>query len=105
MADAMAVLRQRAKEYALQLNAKDSQLQQELLELKRQVLAKEREIKFAGEATKRFLDFSPSLAGVVQCPCCWILWQVRTDLHTVRGTADADEFACSACGSSFTVEI
>ena len=85
-------LNQLADEMVTGLQSRQSTLENEILQLEKQVLDKKSDLQTSRMASKRRMQFSPKLRGKDQCPECFIIYGAAADL---RMTGIANEATVS----------
>jgi hypothetical protein len=77
-------------------------LQREILDLKQRMAEKNAALDLAKSAVNRLDSFQPEIGGNLQCPDCWIVRSVHSDLRPIDSKG-ADLFKCRTCYLDITV--
>ena len=97
-------LNQTANEIVAELQSQQSALKTEIAQLEKQMLDKKSDLEKARMASKRRMQFSPSLGGKEQCPRCFIVRGVAVDLRLTGIVNEGDGvLKCYDCQNEFPI--
>jgi hypothetical protein len=97
-------LNQKADEIVADFQSQQSRLKTEIAQFEKQVLEKKSELETARVASKRRMQFSPTLRGKAQCPVCCIVDDIAADLRMTGIVNDGDGvLKCNVCQTEFPI--
>ena len=97
-------LNQLADKIVTGLQASQSALKNEIIRLEEQVLDKKSDLESSRMASQRRLKFSATLGGKYQCPECFIVNNVASELRLADASSGNDGILkCRVCQSEFPI--
>ena len=98
------VLVEEASSFATELQNEAGALQEEIRKLEEARGEKQEKLDAAKSAAKRLEEYKPRVGGIFQCPRCWMLNGVRSEVRNVPGDKEHDLYRCNICPAEFEVE-
>ncbi len=92
-----------AFDYAKGARHRETKAKNEKTSLEERIAALEIEIELNQAAADRLGTYSLHADGVLQCPRCWIVQEIRADLTPVPSNNGDDVFRCTHCRDEFII--
>jgi hypothetical protein len=90
-----------AQQYRDDNSVRKAIVQEEIADLKAQIVKKQEELEAINSSQRSFANFQGKIGDNYQCPRCWMFDGILAWLSPVHSNTPLDFFSCNKCGTDF----